>query len=340
MASPPATCPDCRTEIAPGLLACPFCNRLVHAAALKDLAGRAEAAEKAGENLAALTHWRDALSLLPRDTRQHAVVLEKVQALSDRVGEQPHPKAAPWKGGAAGLGGLLVFVLTKGKFLLLGLTKLPTLISMFVSVGIFMQIWGWKFALGFFLCVYIHEMGHVWMLHRYGIRATAPMFVPGLGAFVRLKQSPVTAIEDARVGLAGPLWGLAAAAVCYAIYVGTGMQYWGGLAMAGGMINLFNLIPIWVLDGGRGFRSLTRGQRWLAAFVAFGVYYFTAKQTHDSELHFQNIFLLAIGGFAVLRALSGDAPQKRDDFGLFQYVLLLMTLGALSAIDVPVALLR
>lgn len=340
MGSTPLICAECRTEIAPGLQACPVCNRLVHAETLKELAGRAESAEKAGEVHAALSAWRDALSLLPPETRQHAVILEKVQALSARVEDQPHPQSRSWRGGAAGLGGLLVFALTKGKFLLLGLTKLPTLLSMFFSVYVFMQIWSWKFALGFFVCIYIHEMGHIWMLHRYGIRAIAPMFVPGLGAFVRLKQSPATAIEDARVGLAGPIWGLAASGACYAIYVLTGMEYWGALAMAGGMINLFNMIPVWQLDGGRGFRSLTRGQRWLASFAAFGVYYFTSRQPHESDLHFLNVFLLAIGGFGVARALWGDAPPKRDDVGLFQFVLLVMLLGALAAIDVQVPLLR
>ena len=318
MDSAPLICAECRTEIAPGLRACPVCNRLVHAETLKQLASRGDSAEKSGDVHGALTAWRDALSLLPSDSKQHAAVLQKVQALSARVEDQPHPKSREWKKGTAGIGALLVFVLTKGKFLLLGLTKLPTLLSMFVSLSIFMQIWGWTFALGFFLCVYIHEMGHVWMLHRYGIRATVPMFVPGLGAFVRLKQSPVTAIEDARVGLAGPMWGLAASGVCYAIYVATGMQYWGGLAMAGGMINLFNLIPVWQLDGARGFHALTRLDRWVVV-SAIGVMAFITGLG----------ILWIVGAVALWRTLASD-PGPGHGTTLMTYVGLVIVLSFLA----------
>ncbi|HSR09007.1 MAG TPA: site-2 protease family protein, partial [Bryobacteraceae bacterium] len=100
-----------------------------------------------------------------------------------------------------------LLILTKGKLVLLGLTKLNTLLSMLVSIGFYWAIYGWKFGLGFVLSIYVHEMGHVMALARYGIPASAPMFIPGLGAFVRLKAYPASAGEDARVGLAGPLWG-------------------------------------------------------------------------------------------------------------------------------------
>lgn len=346
MDSRPLTCSDCGTEIAPDLLACPSCGRLLHAGTLKKLAAQAEAAERAGDLSAAMGAWRDTLDLLPPDSRQHAVVLQKIQALSAQVDEGgAAPKASLWKKGAAGAGGLavllfkfksvLLLVLTKGKLLLLGLTKLPTLLSMLASFGYFWTIWGWKFALGFVLSIYIHEMGHIWMLRRYGIRATAPMFIPGFGALVRLKQYPVTPVEDARVGLAGPMWGLGAAAAAYGIYLWTGEQYWGALAQAGGMINLFNLIPVWQLDGGRGFESLTRGQRWLAAAAVGGMYYVTSSTLGDQDAHRQNVFLLIIAACAVGRAVLGKAPSRRDDFGLFQYVLLILTLGSLAAINLP-----
>src|SRR2546430_4861243 len=83
---------------------------------------------------------------------------------------------------------------------------------MLLSAGVYWTIWGWKFALGVVLSIYVHEMGHVQALQRYGIKATAPMFIPGVGAVVRLKQYPADRREDARVGLAGPLWGRPAAA--------------------------------------------------------------------------------------------------------------------------------
>lgn len=334
---PGSRCPDCGAELAAGLNACLSCGRLLHGDALKRLAAEAEAAEHRGEISAALAAWRNTLDLLPPESRQHEVILQRVRALSAQVEDGVGaPPASAWKKGAAGLGGIalvlfkfktvLLFALTKGKLLLLGLTKLPTLLSMFVSLGFYWSMWGWKFALGFIVSMYIHEMGHVWMLGRYGIKATAPMFVPGFGAFVRLQQYPATEIEDARVGLAGPLWGLAAAAASYGVYAATGSPIWAAIAQSGAWINLFNLIPVWQLDGGRGMRSLTRGQRALVALAAAGMWYATS---HEDR---QNMFLIIIAVCAAGRAVMGEAPKKRDDVGLFQYVLLLLTLGGLAAV--------
>jgi Zn-dependent protease len=324
----------------PGMLACPTCARLVHAKALKQLAADAQEAEGRGDLSAALSSWRSALDLLPPESRQHEILLQKIRDLSARVDHAPLvPENTAWKKGAAGLSGLalllfkfktvLFFILTKGKFLLMGLTQGKTFLSMLLFLGVYWTIWGWKFALGFVVSIYIHEMGHVWMLNRYGIRATAPMFIPGFGALVRLQQYPVTVIEDARVGLAGPMWGLGAAAAAYGVYLLTGDTIWGALAQAGGFINLFNLIPIWQLDGGRGFRSLSRGQRALAAAAVGGMYWFTS---HEER---QNMFLLIILVCALGRVFVGDAPKERDDYGLFQYVLLILLLGGLAAIQLP-----
>jgi len=337
-------CVECGAELAPGLNACVSCGRLVHSETLKKLAAQAASAEQGGDLSAALSAWRDTLDLLPPDSRQHAEILQKVRTLSAQVEEGgPAPKPSAWKKGAAGVGGaalVLVKFASKAKFLLMGLTKLPTLLSMLAWVGIYWAAWGWKFALGLGVSIYIHEMGHVWMLRRYGIRATAPMFIPGFGALVRLKQYPATVIEDARIGLAGPMWGLGAAAASFGLYLATGEQLWGALAQFGAMINLFNLIPVWQLDGGRGFRSLTRGQRWLAGIAVWGMFYFTSETAGHQDGHQMNILLLIIGICAVFRALFGEAPKQRDDFGLFQYVLLIMLLGWLAAIDLPVHLTR
>src|SRR2546430_11600704 len=81
------------------------------------------------------------------------------------------------------------------------------------------------------------------------------MFIPGVAAFIRLKQYPTDRREDARVGLAGPIWGAGAAIAAYGVYLATGAGIWGAIAHVGAYINLFNLLPVWQLDGGRGFRS-------------------------------------------------------------------------------------
>ena len=106
-----------------------------------------------------------------------------------------------------GIGPAILLVFTKGKLLLLGLTKLSTLLSMLAFAGVYWALYGWTFAVGMVISIYIHEMGHVLTLREYGIPASAPMFIPGFGAFIRLKQLRITPIQDSRVGLAGPIYG-------------------------------------------------------------------------------------------------------------------------------------
>src|SRR5216683_7924946 len=332
----PLACPQCGTQIAPALLACPSCQRLVHSDALKRLAAEAERTAQSGDMSAALAAWRQALELLPPDSTQHTVVSARILELSRALDSRPAATkhGSPWGKGAAGVGAVgallvkfkfvLLFVLTKAKLLLLGLTKGGTLLSMLLSAGLYWTIWGWKFEFGLVLSIYIHEMGHVQALQRYGIKATAPMFIPGVGALVRLKQYPADRREDARVGLAGPIWGLATALVAYALYRVTGSGLWGAIAHFGAWVNLFNLTPVWQLDGGRGFRALTRLQRWIAAAVIAATWFLTGEG------------LLALLGIAAAANAGFAAPAEQPDrTALFQYSFLVVVLGALTRIAVP-----
>ena len=331
-------CPQCGTQVASALLACPSCERLVHADELKRLAAEAEHAGHAGDASAALGAWRQALDLLPRDSTQHQAVAARIVALSRAVENQPAAeKPSRWGKGAAGLGALgallakfkfaIVFLLTKAKLLLFGLTKAGTLFSMLLSAGVYWTLWGWKFAIGIVLSIYVHEMGHVQALQRYGIKATAPMFIPGLGAVIRLKQYPATPREDARVGLAGPLWGLGAAAAAYGVYFATRIGVWGAIGHFGAWVNLFNLLPVWQLDGGRGFRALTRVHRWLAAAVAASIY----LMTHEGLLLLIALAAAASAGFST-------APDEADQPALLEYLSLVVVLAALSRIADPGAI--
>lgn len=338
MLEAPLVCPECGSEIAPALLKCPRCSRLVHAGELNRLSAEAQQAAGAGDLTAELEAWRRALELLPPDSRQYAAVEQKVQALSARVEAAPGgaaPAKSSWAKGAAGLGGIgllvwkfkfiLGFILTKGKLLLLGLTKASTLFSMFLSLGVYWTLWGWKFALGFIACMYVHEIGHVAVLRRYGIRASAPMFIPGFGAFVRLQQRLANVREDARVGLAGPRWGLAACAAVYLVSMATEAPIWGAIAKVSAWINLFNLLPLWSLDGGRAFASLTRSQRgWATAAV--GATWFLTEEPMAG--------LVALSG--VIRLFMKDASDKPDIPVFLEYILLAAALAALSIIPVKV----
>src|SRR6058998_3659248 len=331
----PVVCPTCRTQIAPALLACPSCHRLVHAEELTRAAADAGRAERAGEVPAALAQWRRVLELLPRDTAQYQTVSARVADLS-RAAEQAPTKhgGTGWGKGAAGLGTLgvvlmkfkflLIFIVTKAKLLLFGLTKASTFFSMLLSAGVYWTVWGWKFALGVVLSIYVHEMGHVQALQRYGIKATAPMFIPGVGAVVRLKQYPASPREDARVGLAGPLWGLGAAAAAYAAYIGTGGGIWAAIAHFGAWVNLFNLVPVWQLDGGRGFRALTRRQRGIAAAVIALMWLLTGEGL---------LVLLLVA--AAVASFAGRAAETPDAPALLEYTWLVAALSLMTLIHVP-----
>jgi Zn-dependent protease len=264
-------------------MACPACRALVHGARLRELAAAAGALAHRGDLTRARDTWDEALSLLPAGTKQHTVISERVAELTRRIGsvKSDTPKADPshpwWRRGAAAAIAIAVLLLGKLKFLLLGLAKAKTLFSMVAFFGVYWTTYGWPLALGLVVSIYIHEMGHVAMLRRLGIEAGAPLFIPGVGALVLLKRHIDDPIADARVGLAGPIWGLGAGLAALGAYVVTDASIWLAIAQLTGFINLFNLIPVWQLDGSRGFHALTSAQRW-AAVAAIAVAFMLTGQ--------------------------------------------------------------
>jgi Zn-dependent protease len=127
---------------------------------------------------------------------------------------------------------------------------------MLVSVAAYSLIWGWPFAAGFVLLLLVHEMGHVIQLRREGIEASAPMFIPFLGAVVAAKSLGDDAAAEARVGLAGPVLGSIGAALLVPVWLATGNDFWAALAFTGFFLNLFNLLPVIPLDGGRAMAAM------------------------------------------------------------------------------------
>ena len=169
-------------------------------------------------------------------------------------------------------------------------------------------------------------MGHVAALWRYGIPATAPMFIPGFGALVRLKQNPATPDEDSVVGLAGPLWGLGAAAATYGLFLFTGKPIFAALTDVGAFINLLNLLPLGPLDGGRGFRALSRPQRWIIFVVLVAVWLLTSYG-----------LLIFLSLLALLQALSPRAPKKPNYGAMLKYIFLAVALLYLATLAAPAA---
>jgi Zn-dependent protease len=260
--------------------------------------------------------WVKALELVPPDSEEYRLTKTRIENIDLQLSDKN-----VWKKWLARLGPVGTFILvtlSKFKLLLLGLTKITTLFSMLAFFAVYWSIFGWRFAAGFVLCIYIHEMGHVMALRRYNIAASAPMFIPFVGAFVRMRQYPGNVGEDARVGLAGPIWGLGSAVVAWLAAITTGLPIWFAIAHTAAWLNLFNLLPIWQLDGGRGFRALTRKQRGIAGAVAIAIW----ALTHQTIL-----LLIALG--AGYRLFSRDYPADDDNVVLMQYAGLIVLLSML-----------
>jgi Zn-dependent protease len=162
-------------------------------------------------------------------------------------------------GAVAALAALIAkfFAAIKGAVLLLPKLKLLTSAgTALVSVAAYSLWFGWTFAVGFVLLLFVHEMGHVIALRREGIRASAPMFIPFLGAAIVSKSLGENALAEARVGLAGPILGTVGAAACLAIGEASGSDFFRALAYIAFFLNLINLIPVVPFDGGRAMAAM------------------------------------------------------------------------------------
>src|SRR4051794_11922340 len=221
--------------------------------------------------------------------------------------------AKPWYkragGGVVALGLLVAKFAAKIKVVLLLLPKLKVLTtsgSMLVSVAAYSLIWGWKFAVGFVVLLFVHEMGHVIQLRREGVEASAPVFIPFLGAAVWAKSLGGNALAEARVGLAGPVLGSIGAAACIPLANATGNDFWRALAFTGFFLNLFNLLPVVPLDGGRAMAAMTPWM-WFLGLLAVLVLAFS----------YPNPIILLIALLAVMepwgrwRALKSGDPSVR-----------------------------
>jgi Zn-dependent protease len=122
---------------------------------------------------------------------------------------------------------------------------------MLLSVFAYSFVFGWRYAVGFVALLFLHEMGHFLAAKKRGLNVGAPTFIPFVGAWIQLKEQPMDAETEAFVGIAGPMLGSAAAFVCYLLAIDSGSHLLLALAYAGFVLNLFNLIPVSPLDGGR-----------------------------------------------------------------------------------------
>jgi Zn-dependent protease len=217
----------------------------------------------------------------------------------------PAPAPPPRKQGFlrrlfAPLIGLLALIGSKLSLIIAALTKLKfagTFLSMLVSVGAYTLLWGWKFALLFVLLLFVHELGHALWLRAEGVKAGLPVFIPFLGAMIAMKEMPRNAWVEAKVGLAGPILGTAGAAVVWAAGAAIDSDLLRAAAYVAFLLNLFNLIPITPLDGGRAVAAL-HPAIWIAGLVALA----GLMVIHPSPFL---VLILVIGGLDAWRRWRG-----------------------------------
>jgi Zn-dependent protease len=194
--------------------------------------------------------------------------------------------------------------LAKFGALLIKLKYVGLVLSMFVSVVAYSLLFGWSFAVGIVLLILVHEMGHVFELRRQGVPASLPLFIPFIGAFVNMKAAPRSAFQEALSGLAGPLVGTAASAVVAFWANATGSKFLMALAFFGFFVNLFNLLPVLPLDGGRAVAAL-HPALWFVGLVCLVVF----------EVVFPSpvvLIVLVLGGFELWhRWRNRNSPAAR-----------------------------
>lgn len=210
--------------------------------------------------------------------------------------------------------------------------------TMGVSVAAYTLIWGWKFAVGFVLLIFVHEMGHAVVLRRRGIKAGWPVFLPFIGAFISMKSTPASVYEEAESALAGPLAGTAGAFVVWWAGSALNSDLLVSLAATGFLLNLFNLLPALPLDGGRVAGALHPGI-WLLGLVALLLYEFYRPSPIIP-------IILLLGGFELWRRWRDRnsaasqvyfalEPRQRMRMGLAYLGLVVVLIIAMHAAYVP-----
>ena len=269
--------------------------------------------EEHGELQKARDAWRKALPLLPPQAEQTQWVRDKARKLELAAAANSEKQNA-W---AKKLGPLapIAVLLAKSKFLLT-LFKLKSLLSLATFMAFYWALYGPKFGVGFAVLILVHEMGHYIDIKRRGLPAEMPMFLPGFGAYVRWAAMGVSLAAQAAVSLAGPLAGFIAAAVCALIWWKTGNGLWAALARSSAVLNVINLTPVWLLDGGKAFAALTKAERIVILTAALLLCFALDEK----------IFLVVAAG-ATYRLFTKDYPAESSRSTTAYFVTVLAALG-------------
>jgi Zn-dependent protease len=302
---------------------CDQCHGLVHSEELERLSADAKALEAGGELRQAREKWLTGLALLPPTSKQAEWIRQHAQALDSAGGvRQPagdNQWAQPTGAQAMGPAGSAAAMGNRSGAPVTPRFKMTSILSFVAFVVIYSAASGVKFGIGFAVLILIHEMGHFVDIKRRGLPADMPVFLPGLGAYVRWNALGVSLETRSAVSLAGPLAGFLAALACAVLWWQTGDPFWGALARVGAILNLLNLIPVWVLDGGQAALALSKMERivLLITCVALGL---VLKQ---------NMFFLVALGAGYRAFFSKDLPAHSSRAITVYFIAVLTALGVI-----------
>ena len=313
-------CKRCSHELAPGALVCDQCHALVHSEKLDQLAAEAKQLEAVGNLRQAREHWLMGLPLLPPNSRQADWIQQHARSLDAAASQiQPPPPSDNKWARKLGPVGPIAVLLAKSKVLLTAIFKLKFLLSFVAFIGIYWAAFGMMFGIGFAVLILIHEMGHFIDIKRRGLPAEMPVFLPGLGAYVRWQALGVPLETRAAVSLAGPLAGFFAALACAVLWWQTGNPLWAALARAGAVLNLLNLIPVWVLDGGQAALALSKTERIVLLTACLALWLVLGE----------NMFFLVALGFGYQVFFAGHLPARPSRATTIYFAAVLTALGVM-----------
>jgi Zn-dependent protease len=323
VSSPPTVepirnCHNCGQSVPLGALDCPQCHTLLYSEELVRISTKANQLEEQNALPQARDEWRKALALLPHNSNQAEWIRGKIYKLE--LTEKHAPAQPPKSEWAKRLGPLapIAVLLAKSKGLLLALFKLKFLFSFFAFLALYWTLYGFKFGAGFVILILVHELGHYIDIRRRGLPADMPVFLPGLGAYVRWDALGVTRQTRAAVSLAGPLAGLLGAAVCAYLWHRTGYGLWAVLARVSAILNILNLTPVWILDGAKAADALSKAERFVLLALTLVLWGFLG----------QGLFFLVAAGITY-RLFTKDLPPIPNPRIAVYYASLLVGLAAI-----------
>jgi len=277
---------------------------------MEQLAAHARSMEAHGDYQGARERWLACLPLLPPQSAQaewiRGHVRELETAAPTQASVQRGPNATPDWAKRLGPVGPILLALWKGKFLFSFLTFL----------GLYWQLWGAAFGIGFAVLILVHEMGHFIDIKRRGLPADMPMFLPGLGAYVRWNALGVSLETRAAVSLAGPLAGWFASGICALLWYQTHYELWAALARTSAWLNALNLIPLWIFDGSSATNALSKLERAVVLMVSAALGYAVGEW----------VFGLVALGMGV-RLFTRDPPPEHSNATAAYFVAVLIALG-------------